>query len=511
MVVFANGTLVRESDRPEVWYIENGARRWVPDPSTLETLGGWGRVELVHLPVRVENPLGPMYPSAAAPQDWDDGSLLTAHPDPAVFVMQGGQRRWIPDLATFDHHGFDWGQVRQISSLEMSLIPRGPDLDRYPPDVPPVSGGVPLVCLDRDPTITGLPDRQAEIPRPPHIESDGTVTHLGTTQQPLAAYPQLMWDTGQTVRVKMMGGTAFVRSKVRRFAEEWTKHANLRFEFVDPSQPAEIRIAFAKGGSWSKLGRDALSVRSDLPTMNFGWFDDSTSDEEFRDTILHEFGHALGLVHEHQSPASGIQWDREKTYAYFMDTLGWTRGMVDEHVFRRYSVGSTNYSAFDPDSIMVYPIPPELTLDGRGTERNTQLSETDTAYIRRWYPFPVTPANADGLLRPRDDCDEIDFLVEYNAIGADEVGFHLEAASGLTWWKAIEVPIGGSQYRMLEIQDGTSRTEQIARSELDDSRPVRFWKAKGLGIHTLLGYTWDVISALPGGSRVRLTWKKDRC
>ena len=510
MVVFANGTLVRESDRPEVWYIDNGARRWVPDPPTLETLGGWGRIELVHPPARVENPLGPMYPSATAPQDWDDGSLLTAHPDPAVFVMQGGQRRWIPDPATFDHHGFDWGQVRHISSLEMSLIPRGPDLDPYPPDVPPVPGGVLLVCLDRDPTITGLPDRKAEIPHPPHIASDGTVTHLGTTRQPLAAYPQLMWNTGQTVRVKMMGGTAFVRSKVRQFAEEWTKHANLRFEFVDPSQPAEIRIAFDKRGSWSTLGRAALGVPSDFPTMNL-YLDDDSPNWRFSILVLHEFGHALGLIHEHQSPASGIQWDREKTYAYFREEAGWDRAMVDEQVFRRYSVGSTNYSAFDQDSIMLYAIPPELTLDGRGTALNAQLSATDMAYIRGWYPFPVTPRNAEGLLRTGDDCDEIDFLVEYNAIGADEVGFHLEAASGLTWWKAIEVPIGSSQYRMLEIQDGTSRTEQIARSELDDSRPVRFWKAKGIGIHTMLGYTWDVVSALPGGSRVRLTWKRDRC
>src|SRR5215208_6185999 len=83
MVMIANGTLVRESDRPEVWYVENSVRRWVPDPPTLETLGGWGRVELVQAPARVENPLGPMYPSTMAPQDWDDGSLLRADPDPA--------------------------------------------------------------------------------------------------------------------------------------------------------------------------------------------------------------------------------------------------------------------------------------------------------------------------------------------------------------------------------------------------------------------------------------------
>jgi len=41
--------------------------------------------------------------------------------------------------------------------------------------------------------------------------------------------------------------------------------------------------------------------------MNLGWISgesDVISDEE-RGVILHEFGHTLGLLHEHQSPLSG--------------------------------------------------------------------------------------------------------------------------------------------------------------------------------------------------------------
>ena len=78
--------------------------------------------------------------------------------------------------------------------------------------------------------------------------------------------------------------------------------------------PAEIRITFDPGNSWSTVGRDALLVPAGSPTINFGWFADvvtdklvsRVTDQEIRRTVLHEFGHALGFIHEHQSPAAGI-------------------------------------------------------------------------------------------------------------------------------------------------------------------------------------------------------------
>ena len=41
--------------------------------------------------------------------------------------------------------------------------------------------------------------------------------------------------------------------------------------------------------------------------MNYGWIDADSPEEELRSVVLHEFGHALGLIHEHQNPLSGIR------------------------------------------------------------------------------------------------------------------------------------------------------------------------------------------------------------
>jgi hypothetical protein len=42
-------------------------------------------------------------------------------------------------------------------------------------------------------------------------------------------------------------------------------------------------------------------IDQNIPTTNFGWFNSSTDLREIRRTTLHEFGHVLGCIHEHQA------------------------------------------------------------------------------------------------------------------------------------------------------------------------------------------------------------------
>lgn len=199
------------------------------------------------------------------------------------------------------------------------------------------------------------------------------------------------WETGQTIRVKFLNGNSFVQSKVRQYAVEWEKYANLKFQWVT-SGSANIKIAFREGqyadeaGSWSYLGTDSNSYAH---SMHFGWFNDNTSDTEFRRTTIHEFGHALGLIHEHQNPVAGINWDTEAVYAYYAGAPNyWSQAQVDNNLFRRYDASISNYSEYDPLSIMHYPIPAEHTLDRVAVGSNSQLSATDKAFIGTIYPFP---------------------------------------------------------------------------------------------------------------------------
>jgi hypothetical protein len=198
------------------------------------------------------------------------------------------------------------------------------------------------------------------------------------------------WPPGATLRCRFLDGSQVQRERAIQVALRWETVANVRLQFVQ-SGDAEVRIAFRKGeGSWSAVGNDCLVEKyfpAHQPTMNFGWLADDTDQIEVNRVVLHEFGHALGCIHEHQQPNAALEWNRQAVYSYFSGPPNyWTREQVDHNVFDRYSREETNSSAFDRSSIMLYPFPAEFFVGGAGTPSNTDLSPTDRAFIASVYP-----------------------------------------------------------------------------------------------------------------------------
>lgn len=202
------------------------------------------------------------------------------------------------------------------------------------------------------------------------------------------------WLNGSTLQVRFIGGTDAQRAIVKEQFGWWTAHANLHFNFNQSAQ-ADVRISFNPAdGAWSYIGTDCKSIPTDQPTMNLAFLDGATA--------AHECGHLCGLLHEHQNPLGGIQWNKEVVLQQLAGPPNfWDSATVEHNIFEKYSTDQINGSAFDPDSVMLYSFPASWTLNGFSSRANNVLSALDKSFIASEKMYPKdkpTPSTATELL-----------------------------------------------------------------------------------------------------------------
>ena len=200
-----------------------------------------------------------------------------------------------------------------------------------------------------------------------------------------------LWMNGSTLRVAFMGGSAAQQATAKTQALWWTQFANLKFDF-DNAPDADIRVSFdPNDGAWSYIGTDCKSIPLNQATMNLGFLDGGTAG--------HEFGHAIGMAHEHQNPAGGIEWNEA---VVIHDLSGppnnWNEAKIRHNVIDKYSVNQIKGTAFDPDSIMLYFFPGTWVKSGIGTHANDVLSVIDEGFIASAEAYPKTgPTVVDAV------------------------------------------------------------------------------------------------------------------
>ncbi len=231
-----------------------------------------------------------------------------------------------------------------------------------------------------------------------------------TLLQFTAGYDIMIWPTGSILNACFFLGQRAHRRLVVEAAAEWSAAGNIRFDFgqapgyrdCDPAKPSAIRIGFQPDlASSSRIGTRARDAARSRPTMFIGVGGIVTrTDDDIRYAALHELGHALGLPHEHQHPASpcpaefkiAAVCERQDVFAAYTELERQeTLAMMRSQVRLRRDADPAALPPYDVGSIMHYRFPPALLKGATSSACHTfaarSMSDADTAKIARRYPL----------------------------------------------------------------------------------------------------------------------------
>jgi hypothetical protein len=199
------------------------------------------------------------------------------------------------------------------------------------------------------------------------------------------------WAGGRTLKIGFVNNPPeFITAPIIAAANKWLPHISLKFEFITQGI-SDIRILVGLGGNWSAIGTDALLIDHDKPTMGFDihqLFSQKVgvkSPADLEGVVLHEFGHVLGAVHEHQHPQATIPWN-EPLLKEVLKKQGVSDEVIQQNILDKYEATDFHYAPYDRDSIMHCDVPNELTLGEFEVTNSSRLSLLDIETFSAIYP-----------------------------------------------------------------------------------------------------------------------------
>ena len=208
------------------------------------------------------------------------------------------------------------------------------------------------------------------------------------------------------INVCFLDGSSGLHQKVRDIALQWTKvGGNVPLFFgKDPKNPQRckdlngirkhIRISFnTKRGVWAAVGWLGMRIPQTKASMNISKHL-TREPKKFERAVLHEFGHALGLEHEHVHKFLRCwddEYNKKKLLAFLKKREMWDRDEAKKQLraINLKGVILKHTVKPDPDSIMHYSFAPKFYKNGTKSvcfarEKN-QLSNGDKKLIAQIY------------------------------------------------------------------------------------------------------------------------------
>lgn len=209
------------------------------------------------------------------------------------------------------------------------------------------------------------------------------------------------------LRVCFLGGSDATNATVAEIAGQWINaDAGLSFDFGKADKPRrcgkagkrenQIRISYEQPGEWSHFGRNAVvfAGQNDA-SLNLEGFDkiapDKLREGKERGSILHQFGHALGLLEEHQNPNGVCEKEFDWNYITSYLTGGGFILPVELGWYEKVTGADVVGADFDAKSIMLTPLPEKFFRKGAASpcfvkQYNSEITDLDRKAVVSMYP-----------------------------------------------------------------------------------------------------------------------------
>ena len=117
-LVIRDGLVIKEEHDPNIYVYQDGQFHWISSMDAFEHYGyTWGDVHVVE-----DGYLG----------DFEIGTaiyvLLKCQASPHIYLLEGGEKRWIRDIETFTAEGYRWEDVRFVGCEYLRRLPDGETL-----------------------------------------------------------------------------------------------------------------------------------------------------------------------------------------------------------------------------------------------------------------------------------------------------------------------------------------------------------------------------------------------
>lgn len=180
-------------------------------------------------------------------------------------------------------------------------------------------------------------------------------------------------------------------------ANEWSRHCSMFFIEEKKYELSDIYVSLKKGfGFYSAIGlQSKVFIAKNKPSMNLdpNWGLESgfSTKKELRyryckSMVMHEFGHALGLIHEHQREDRPFSINVKYVKNNF-EKLGMpSYDAAKENIIKTYQNINVSRSRFDYKSIMIYPLTKNVISENFKINIPYNLSKIDKIKIGKIYP-----------------------------------------------------------------------------------------------------------------------------